>query len=413
MLDVHTLRKDFPVLQRLVHGRPLVYLDNAATSQKPRQVIEALVEYYQGYNANVHRAVHTLGEEATQRFEEARQKVASFINAPSMECILWTRNTTEAINLVAFAWARPRLKPGDEVVTSALEHHSNLVPWQRVCSEMGATLRIVPITPEGLLDREALRRLLTPRVRLVAITHVSNVLGTIVPVEEVVRLAHGVGARVLVDGAQGVPHMPVDVQAMDCDFLAFSAHKMLGPTGIGVLYGKPDALEEMEPFLTGGEMVREVSYERAAWKAPPFKFEAGTPNIADAIAFGVAIDYLQRVGMQAVREHEVALTRYALRRFAEVEEVQVFGPPSAEARGGVISFHHPSIHPHDLGTFLDRLGIAIRAGHHCAMPLVRSLGVVATARASFYLYNTPEEVDALVDGVSQAIRFFHRVGSRR
>ncbi|GBD10376.1 Cysteine desulfurase SufS [bacterium HR23] len=413
MLDVHTIRQDFPVLQRKVHGKPLVYLDNAATSQKPRQVIQALVAYYEGYNANVHRAVHTLGEEATQRYEEARQKVADFINAPSLECIIWTRNTTEAINLVASAWARHHLKPGEEVLTSAMEHHSNLVPWQRVCAETGATLRIAPLTPEGLLDMDAFRRLLSPRVRLVAITHMSNVLGSIVPVEEVVRLAHGVGALVLVDGAQSVPHMPVDVQALDCDFLAFSAHKMLGPTGIGVLYGKLPLLEEMEPFLMGGEMVREVTYERATWKAPPFRYEAGTPNIADAIAFGVAIDYLKAIGMSAIRQHEIALTRYALQRFAELEEVQVFGPPRAEQRGGVISFHHPDIHPHDLGTFLDREGIAIRAGHHCAMPLVRSLGVVATARASFYLYNTEEEVDALIDALRKAIRFFGRVGTPR
>ncbi|MCS7207358.1 MAG: cysteine desulfurase [Dehalococcoidia bacterium] len=413
MLDLHAIRRDFPVLQRTVHGRPLVYLDNAATSQKPRQVIQALVAYYEGYNANVHRAVHTLGEEATQRFEEARQKVADFIHAPSLECILWTRNTTEAINLVATAWALPTLKPGDEVLTSAMEHHSNLVPWQKVCAQTGATLRIIPLTPQGLLDMDAFQRMLSPRVRLVAITHMSNVLGSIVPVAEVARLAHSVGAVVLVDGAQSVPHMPVDVQAIDCDFLAFSAHKMLGPTGIGVLYGKLPLLEAMEPFLLGGEMVREVTYERATWKAPPFKYEAGTPNIADAIAFGVAIDYLKGLGMEHIRQHEIALTRYALRRFAELEEFQVFGPPSAEQRGGVISFCHPHIHPHDLGTFLDRFGIAIRAGHHCAMPLVRSLGVVATARASFYLYNTEEEVDILIDALRQALRFFGRVRTPR
>ncbi|MFN3975002.1 MAG: aminotransferase class V-fold PLP-dependent enzyme [Dehalococcoidia bacterium] len=413
MLDVYILRQDFPVLHRKVHGKPLVYLDNAATSQKPRQVIEALVAYYEGYNANVHRAVHTLGEEATQRFEEARQKVADFIHAPSLECIVWTRNTTEAINLVAFAWARHHLKAGDEVLTSAMEHHSNLVPWQMVCAETGAILRIIPITTEGLLDMEALRSMLTPRTRLVAITHMSNVLGSIVPVDEVARLAHSIGARVLVDGAQSVPNMPVDVQALDCDFLAFSAHKMLGPTGIGVLYGKPEVLEEMGPFLTGGEMVREVSYERATWKSYPFRYEAGTPNIADAIAFGVAIDYLRAVGMDAVRQHELALTRYALKRFAELEEVQVFGPPLAQQRGGVISFCHPQIHPHDLGTFLDRQGIAIRAGHHCAMPLVRSLGVVATARASFYLYNTLEEVDALIEALRKAVHFFTRTGAKR
>jgi cysteine desulfurase/selenocysteine lyase len=405
-LDVAVIRKDFPVLGRTVHGKPLVYLDNAATSQKPRAVIDALVDYYERYNSNVHRGVHTLSMEATDRYEEARTKVARFINAPSPETVVWTRNTTEAINLVSHSWARATLQPGDEILATELEHHSNLVPWQQVAQQTGAVLRFIPMHQDFTLDLSDLDRLLTPRTRLVALTMMSNVLGTITPSKEITAAAHRVGAKVLLDAAQAVPHLPTDVQDLDCDFMAFSAHKMLGPTGIGVLYARAELLEEMPPFLTGGEMVNEVTLERASWANLPMRFEAGTPNVADAIAMGAAVDYLSALGMERVRAHEVQLTSYALERFKEMEEVVVYGPTDIEQRGGVVSFYTGDIHPHDVGTVLDQLGIAIRAGHHCAMPLMNKLEVPATGRASFYIYNTVEEVDALVEGLKQALRFF-------
>ena len=410
--DVATVRKDFPVLSRLVHGKPLVYLDNAATSQKPRSVIEALTEYYEGYNSNVHRAVHTLGMEATDRYEEARAKIARFINAPAPENVIFVRNTTEAINLVANTWARDNIHAGDELLLTEMEHHSNLVPWQKVAHEQEAKLQFIPMTPEYTLDLSALDHLLTPRTRLVSLTHMSNVLGCINPVKEIAQAAHAVGATVVVDGAQSVPHMPVDVQDLDCDMLAFSGHKMLGPTGIGVLYVKPDVLEQLDVFMLGGEMVREVRYDYATWNDLPMRFEAGTPNVADTIALGAAVDYLQALGMENVRQHEKQLTRYALDAFTEVEEVRVFGPQDVDVRGGIVSFYASDIHPHDLGTMLDNLGIAIRAGHHCAMPLMHKLGVPATARASFYVYNSEKEIDLLLDGLKQALRYFER-GVRR
>ena len=410
MLDVNKIRQDFPILSRTVHGKPLVYLDNAATSQKPRSVIDALVDYYEGYNSNVHRGVHTLSMEATDRFEEARQRVADFIKADSAESIVWTRNTTEAINLVANSWAQDNIKAGDEIVVTQMEHHSNLVPWQKVATENDATLRIWPLTDDGTLDLDEADSMINPRTRLVAIAHVSNSLGTINPVKELVARARAVGAAVLIDGAQSVPHMPVDVGDLDCDFLAFSGHKMLGPTGIGVLYVKRDVLEEMEPFLRGGEMVLEVWNDRATWNELPMRFEAGTPNIADAIALGAAIDYLEDLGMDGVRQHELQLTGYALKAFQELEELDLFGPMNVEDRGGIISFYSSDVHPHDLGTFLDQEGIAIRTGHHCTMPLMRSLGVPATARASFYIYNTEAEVDELVDALKRALRYFTHGG---
>ena len=406
MLDVKKIRQDFPILSRTVHGKPLVYLDNAATSQKPRRVIEALVDYYEGYNSNVHRGVHTLSMEATDRFEEARQSVADFIKADSAESIVWTRNTTEAINLVANSWAQDNIKAGDEIVVTQMEHHSNLVPWQKVATENDATLRIWPLTDDGTLDLEEADSMINARTRLVAIAHVSNSLGTINPVKELTARARAVGAAVLIDGAQSVPHMPVDVGDLDCDFLAFSGHKMLGPTGIGVLYVKRDVLEEMEPFLRGGEMVLEVWNDRATWNELPMRFEAGTPNIADAIALGAAIDYLEDLSMDGVRQHELQLTGYALKAFQELEELDLFGPMNVEERGGIISFYSSDVHPHDLGTFLDQEGIAIRTGHHCTMPLMRSLGLPATARASFYIYNTEAEVDELVDALKRALRYF-------
>ncbi len=414
MYDVAEIRKDFPILERQVHGVPLVYLDNAATSQKPRAVIQALSDYYERYNANVHRGAHTLAIEATDAYEEARAKVARFINAPGPENIVFVRNTTEAINLVAYTWGVANVKAGDRIVVTEMEHHSNLVPWQHVARVNGAELKLIAMAKDYTLDTSDLDELLTPATRLVAITQMSNVLGTITPVADITAAAHRVGALVLIDAAQSVPHMPVDVQALDCDFMAFSGHKMLGPTGIGVLYIRSEVSEQMDPFLRGGEMVLEVTYEDASWNEVPLKVEAGTPNIGDAIALGAAIDYLTALGMDNVREHEVALTRYAMERFAELEEVTTFGPSDLSVRGGVVSFYMSEIHPHDIGQVLDQLGVAIRAGHHCAMPLVRSrLMVPATARASFYLYNTEAEVDVLIDGLNQVLRYFGDAASKR
>ena len=406
MLDVNSIRKDFPILSRQVYGKPLVYLDNAATSQKPNSVIQALTDYYQGYNSNIHRGVHALSMEATDRYEEARQKCADFIGSPSVEGLVLVRNTTEAINLVAHSWAQHNIGPGDEILTTHMEHHSNLVPWQRVAQERGAVLKFIPLTQEQTLDLSDLDRLLTRRTKLVTLNHMSNVLGTINPVKELGQAAHRVGARILIDGAQSVPHLKVDVKDLDCDFLAFSGHKMLGPTGIGVLYVKPEILEGMEPFLRGGEMVKQVWDDRATWNDLPLRFEAGTPNIADTIALGAAIDYLQSLGMDNVRQHEIALTEYALTAFQELEEVKVYGPRDVSQRGGIISFYGGDVHPHDIGTMLDREGIAIRTGHHCAMPLMNKLSVPATARASFYIYNTEEEVDLLVSVLKATLRYF-------
>ena len=406
MLDVHRVRKDFPILGRSVYGKPLVYLDNAATSQKPVSVIRALTDYYEQYNSNVHRGVHALSMEATDRYEEARVKVADFIGAPSAESVIWTRNVTEAINLVAYSWASKNVQEGDSIVTTQMEHHSNLVPWQRVAETNGAELKILPLNSDGTLDLSDIDSVVTPSTRLLAFTHMSNTLGTINPAEELIAKARSVGATVLVDGAQSVPHMPVDVVELDCDFMGFSGHKMLGPTGIGALYARPEILEGMEPFLTGGEMVLQVWNERATWNELPMRFEAGTPNIADAIALGAAVDYLNDLGMNNVREHEKQITRYALSRFREIEELDMYGPDDPEKRGGILSFHSDSVHPHDLGTFLDREGIAIRTGHNCTMPLMREMGIAATARASFYVYNLEEEVDFLVDTLKAALRYF-------
>ena len=405
-LDISRIRNDFPILSRTVYGKSLVYLDNASTSQKPRQVINALTEYYENYNSNVHRGVHALSMEATDKIEEARQKVARFVGASQSEEIIWTRNTTEAINLVAQSWARENLKPGDEILVTEMEHHSNLVPWQRVIQEHGATLRFLRLGDDGKLDLGNIDSIINTRTKLVSIVHASNSLGTINPVKEITKKAHAVGAVVMIDGAQSVPHMPVDVQDLDCDFLAFSGHKMLGPTGIGVLYAKREILEAMEPFLTGGEMVLEVTLDNAIWNDLPMRFEAGTPNIADAIALGAAVDYLDSTGMDNIRRHEVLLTDYALSRLREIEELVIFGAKKAEERGGVISFHISEVHPHDLGTFLDQQGIAVRTGHHCTMPIMQNLGVAATTRASFYLYNTEEEIDHLVHSLKSALRYF-------
>jgi len=412
MFDPKTIRQDFPILSREVNGKPLVYLDNAATSQKPRQVIQTLTESYEMYNANVHRGIHTLSMEATDRYEAARQKVADFIHAPSTECVIFVRNTTEAINLVAGTWAASNVGPGDEIVLTEMEHHSNLVPWQKVAQEQGATLRFIPVTDDGTLGLSSLDTLINQHTKLVSIVHVSNMLGTLNPVNEIIRKAHHAGAHVMIDAAQSVPHTPVDVMEMDCDFLAFSGHKMLAPPGIGVLYVKPSVLEQMEPFMRGGEMVREVWYDHATWNDLPNRFEAGTPNFTDAVALGAAIDYLNDLGMDEVRQHEREITAYALDAFRQLEEVEIVGPKNPDLRGGLLTFTASDIHPHDLGTFLDRDGIAIRTGHHCVMPMHRKLGLSATARASFYVYNSNDEIDILVESLKRALAYFGHAAQR-
>ncbi len=409
MFDPYQIRKDFPILARQVNGKPLAYLDNAATTQKPTSVIESESRYYEWINSNIHRGIHTLSEEATAAYEGARAKVAHFIGAAAAESIVFTRNATEAINLVAYSWGRKNLKEGDEILLTAVEHHSNLVPWQMTAQATGAKLQFIPLKPGGELDLSQLDRLLTKKTKLVAITAMSNVLGTIMPVRELARKAHGVGAKILLDGAQSVPHLATKVTELQCDFLAFSAHKMLGPTGVGVLYGRPELLDAMDPFLGGGDMIMEVWPEHSTWNELPWKFEAGTPNIAGVIAFGTAIDYLSQLGMDNVRAHEKELTAYALEQLTQDPQVHLFGPRDVENRGGVISFNYGAIHPHDIGTLLDQEGIAIRAGHHCCQPFMRDQGISGTARASFYIYNTREEVDSLVKALRRAANVFEGV----
>ena len=405
-LDVQAIRRDFPILERLVHGKPLVYLDNAATSQKPRQVIRALVDYYERSNANIHRGVHALAEEATEAYEGARRKVARFIGAAGPEEILFTRNTTEAINLVAYTWARDNVGAGDEIVITAMEHHSNIVPWQWLAREKGARLNYAELRADGTLDLADVDRLITPRTRLVSMVHMSNALGTINPVAEVAELAHARGAMMLVDGAQSVPHLPTDVVRLGCDFRAFSTHKMLGPTGVGVRWGWRAVLEEMRPFLGCGEMIEVVGREESTYNVLPWKYEAGTPNIADVIAFGAAVDYLAELGMERVRAHELELVRYALEQVGSVPGVTIYGPAEPEQRGGVVSFTMDDVHPHDLGQIVDYEGVAIRAGNHCAQLVMKALDVGSTARASFYVYNTPDEVDVLVRALIGAKEIF-------
>ena len=410
VFDIERIRRDFPILKREVNGRPLVYFDNAATSQKPVQVMAELTRYYRDINANIHRGVHTLSVEATERYEAAREKVRAFFGAPDVSEIIFTRNTTESINLVAHAWGRTFLEAGDEVLISEIEHHSNIVPWQMLRDERGIALRHIPMLPDGSLDLAEARRLIGPRTKLLSITLMSNALGTIVPVAELAELARAQGARVLVDAAQAAPHLPIDVGELGADFLACSAHKMLGPTGVGVLWGRRELLEEMPPFLGGGDMIASVSLEQSTWNELPYKFEAGTPNIAGVIGFGVALDYLEAVGMDEVRRHERDLTAYALDRLIDVPGVTLYGPLDPDQRGGVVSFGLDGVHPHDIGQVLDGLGVAIRAGHHCAQPVMRRLDVAATARASFYLYNTREEVDVLEGAVRETTDFFGGFG---
>ena len=404
MYDVEEIRRDFPILERRIEGKRLVYLDNAATSQKPRQVIGALTEYYEEHNANIHRGVHRLAAEATAAYEGARRKVARFLGAPETTGLIFTRGTTEAVNLVAHAWGRRSLRDGDEVVLTEAEHHSNIVPWQLAARATGAKLRFIPVLEDGTLDMEVAERLIGPRTRLVGCIHASNVLATINPVERLAELAHEADALMLVDGAQSAPHLPVSVEALGCDFYACSGHKMLGPTGVGVLWGRPEILEEMDPFLGGGEMIREVHLDHSTWNDLPYKFEAGTMNVAQAVGLGAAVDYLDELGMENVREHERRLGEYAYRRLAEIEGITIYGPE--KDRTGLVSFSLPDVHPHDLSQLLDEEGVAVRSGHHCAQPLMRRLGIVATSRASFYLYNTEGEVDALVEALGRAREFF-------
>ncbi|MBL8089046.1 MAG: cysteine desulfurase [Anaerolineales bacterium] len=405
-LDVNKIRKDFPILQRETRdGVRVVYLDSTATSQKPSQVINAMNDYYQKSNANIHRGVHTLAEEATSLYEGAREKIAKFINANSSREIIYTRNTTESINLVAYSWARANLKAGDLVVLTEMEHHSNLVPWHMLQAEKNIELDFIPVTENGLLDLDSYKSLLDRNPKLVSFTHMSNVLGTINPVHEMIQLAHDAGAIVLVDGAQSVPHLSVDVQKLDADFYAFSAHKMCGPTGIGILYGKSALLESMPPFLGGGDMIKEVKLRSFRANTLPHKFEAGTPAIAEAIGLGAAVDYLSNIGMENIAKHEHEITEYALERLEEIQGIKLFGP-SADKKGGVAAFTLDGIHPHDVAQILDKDGIAVRAGHHCAQPLHEKFGIPATSRASFYLYSTKEEVDLLVNGIYKVKELF-------
>ena len=405
MTSIETIRKDFPILQRVVNGHQLAYLDNAATSQKPLAVLRAMDDYYRNTNANVHRGVHTLSEEATAQYEGARGRIGRFINAGSSKEIIFTRNATEAINLVAYSWGLDNLGPGDEVLITEMEHHANIVPWQLICQRTGATLRYVPIDAQGSLRLDLLDELLTERTRLFAFVAMSNVLGAINPAAEMVARAHAVGALALVDAAQSVPHMPVDVQALDCDFLVFSSHKMCGPTGVGVLYGRRAVLEGMSPFMGGGDMIREVHMDGSRWNSLPWKFEAGTPAIAEVIGLGAAVDYLSNLGMGWVREQEHALVSYAVEKLTQVEGLRIIGP-SGEQRSGVAAFTLADIHPHDIAAILDSEGIAIRAGHHCAQPIHDHFGIAATARASFYFYNTFEEVDRLAAALEKVQSVF-------
>ncbi|MPZ72957.1 MAG: SufS family cysteine desulfurase [Nitriliruptorales bacterium] len=410
VVDVEAVRKDFPVLQRKVHGRPLVYLDSAATSQKPQPVLDVMTRFYEDVNSNVHRGVHALAEEATEAYEAARGKIARFVGADPRG-VVFTKNTTESINLLAYSWARPRLREDDIVLSTEMEHHANIVPWQLVQPEAGFDLRYVPLTDSSRLDMAAFDEIVsTGRVKVFTVTAMSNVVGVINPVAEMaskVRAANR-DAIVVVDGAQSVPHLPTDMLALDADFLCFSGHKMLGPTGIGVLAGRVDLLDEMQPFLGGGEMISNVTLEGTTFNEVPYKFEAGTPPIAQAVGLGAAVDYLNEVGMDVVRRHEVELLEKAIPALHSLGRVTVHGPVAPEDRGAAISFAIDGIHPHDIGTIMDREGVAVRAGHHCAKPLVRTLGSAATTRASFYIYNTLDEVDALVDAVEATKRFFDR-----
>ena len=401
-LDITAIRRQFPVLNRLVKGKPLVYLDNAATSQKPLVVIDALVKYYREFNANIHRGIHTLAEEATAAFENTRDAVQEFIHAASREEIIFTRGTTESINLVASTWGRQNIKAGDEIIISTMEHHSNIVPWQMLCEEKGAVLKIIPISDEGELLVNEFKKILSSRTKLVSIVHVSNALGTVNPVKEIIEAAHQSGAKTLVDGAQSVVHLDIDVQELNCDFFAFSAHKMYGPTGVGVLYGKKELLEAMPAFQGGGEMIKEVTFEKTTYNDLPYKYEAGTPNIADTIAFKSSIEFILKAGREKIRKHEDALLAYATTQLKKIPGIRIIG--SANEKSSVISFIIEPFHPQDIGILLDNQGIAVRTGHHCTQPLMQRFGIPGTVRASFAMYNNMEEVDALILGLQKAIK---------
>jgi cysteine desulfurase/selenocysteine lyase len=403
MLNAEEIRKDFPLLQRQVNRKPLIYFDNSATSQKPRQVIQAVADYYAHHNANIHRGVHTLSEEATLEYEKAHDKAADFVHAAGREEIIFTKNTTECINLLAYSLMRG-IRKGEEIVLTQMEHHSNLVPWQQLARQAGAVVKFLEISREGTL-RPGWEDMITKKTKIVSVTHMSNVLGAITPAEQLSKVAHENGALCIIDGAQSVPHMPVDVRKLGCDFLAWSGHKMLGPTGIGVLFGRQEILDELPPFLYGGDMIREVAFEHATWNSLPWKFEAGTPNVAAAAGLAAAIDYLKRIGMEAVIEHEKELTAYAFDRLSGIANLEIYGPPP-EQRGGLISFNISGMHAHDLASLLDHDGIAIRGGHHCAMPLMGLLGIAGSARASFYVYNTKEEIDAFAESLKKAKQVF-------
>jgi len=401
--DVQKVRADFPNLRQEVHGKPLVYLDNAATTHKPQSVINAVSNFYSKYNANVHRALYQQAAEATEAYEAVRDKVAQLINAPDRRSIVFTSGTTESINLLAYAWGRHNLRPGDEILVTEMEHHSNLIPWQLAARDTGATLRYIPIRDDGTLDLENPEQYFTDKTKLVAFTHQSNVFGAINPARQIIELAHAVGAITVVDAAQSVPHMAVDVVELDCDFLAFSGHKMLGPTGVGVLYGKPELLEQMSPFFGGGEMIRTVTMEKSTWAEIPWKFEAGTPKIAQVIGLGAAINYLNQLSYKTIGQYEQELTDYTLASLKDLDGLTIHGNP--QQRGPVISFNVDAVHPHDLAQFLDEEGVAIRAGHHCAQPLMQRLGVPATSRVSIYLYNTKAEIDIFIESITNTIRF--------
>lgn len=405
-VDLRALKGDFPALDQSVHGRALVYLDNAATSQKPRAVLDSLAHYYQHDNANVHRGIHELSRRATDAYEDARVKVAGWIGAADPSELVWTRGTTEAINLVATAWGLDHIGEGDEILISVLEHHSNIIPWQLLARRMGATLRYLELDAQGRLILDELDSVLTERTKLVSISHVSNALGTVNPVREIAKAAHAVGARMFVDGAQGAVHAKVDVRDLDVDFYAFSGHKMCGPTGIGALWARRELLEEMSPYQGGGEMIHLVGREESTWAEVPHKFEAGTPNIAGAVGFGAAVDYLSAIGMDLVADHERRILEYAIERVGALEGIEIYGPKSLDERSAVLSFSMVDAHPHDISTILDAEGVAVRAGHHCAQLVMKHFGVPATARASFYLYNTTEDVDRLVDGLQEVRRIF-------
>jgi cysteine desulfurase / selenocysteine lyase len=402
--DIYKVRADFPILARKIHGKPLVYLDNAATTQKPQAVIDALMSYYTDENSNIHRGVHTLSEEATESYEESRVTVQRFLNAADVREIIFVRGATEGINLVAQTWGRANIRHGDEIVISAMEHHSNIVPWQILCEQQGANLRVAPVNDAGELIFEEFEKLLGPRTKLVAMPHVSNALGTVNPVRKIVEAARSVNARVLLDGAQAVPHMPVDVRAIDCDFYAFSGHKVYAPTGIGILYGKAELLEAMPPYQGGGDMISSVTFEKTLYNRLPHKFEAGTPHVSGAIGLGAALDYVNSVGLDRIARHERQLLAYGTRRLLEIPDLRLIG--TAKDKEGILSFVLEGIHPHDVGTILDQEGIAIRTGHHCAQPLMERFGVPATARASLGLYNTVEEMDALARGIEKVREVF-------